>query len=1495
MAPSMDDDFDFSDLADLDLDDDEKAMLAQDYSVHPPLSLKPPQPFQPQPHATIKNPPGKGFNTNNITNNNNNNNNQANRNNFFHRPNTTTPKPNTKTPARDEFEDFGDLDDAALLDDKDLMEETMSSSSSSAASVRSSYFTANAPQIRPRQQQQGQGQPSRQSPMPPAQAAPPLAKPPQPTKLFSIFGGAKNQSNGNNPALQRAGSNTVLGQRPPGNNALPNTGDHNQGGLARTGSGPNAANGNSTVSPFFNNNNYAVLKSKFNTNNANAAVIPRADPTNDFAEDIFKSPEVPAQPAQAPTHHAIDQRAILTWQYPINYPKRDYQYNIIRRALFTNTLVSLPTGLGKTFIAAVVMLNYFRWFPESKIVFMAPTRPLVNQQIEACFNICGIPQEATIEMTGQSNPAIREQAWREKRVIFCTPQILSNDLKSRVCPAEALVCLVIDEAHRGTGNYAYAQIIRELEPLNRDVRVLALSATPGGDIKTVQKVVTNLKIAKIEMRTEDAMDLQAYVFKRNIQEMVVPCGREICEIRDKFARMMRPFLERLMNYGVVRTADPAQLSRFAILQGQRDYLQGNYRINTVTRNLVIRAATISMGLIHAYELLCVYGIWPFFALMDPYSGTRDTEADQSGAGTSGSSGRSRGGASAVRNNEEDDEDVEVKPTMARKAMEEIPDFMRMMDQIRVKVKQPQFVSHPKLERLVGVVVKHFTDHQDANDARMKAMEQQRAASGGGSSFNSGDQFVPLQTRVMIFANFRDSVEEIGRVLERHQPLIKVRRFIGQATAKGKKGISQKEQQRVVADFQKGEYNVLVATSIGEEGLDIGDVDLIVCYDSQSSPIRMLQRMGRTGRKRAGKICLLLAEGQEEQKYRKSQSAYKSVQRAISQNNSIVYYPHNPKIIPPGPLPTCDFVNINVPAYINPTTGKKRRRQAGDDSEPTLPQSRLPGPYLDPQEQAQFEQRYRLPKREIRTITFDSACATMLSSKRRSAMVPDKTSVVGHSTRTLGYIKTVNRMAKARVEQSLNGAMGSLAPGEQDPYTKRMLALLEKSKFLDQGQDRDFDGARGSKSMSKSVLGRNKKSGVYSHDSLDDDEMEELNHRMGGTKGSRTGRQRRVILSESEREDHTTTDDDRSKDRTRKLGGGDSSRPKVVPKPRRKLTTVASKKDSRIETGSASKSAGKAKAVDSHHGTIKSYFHTVSDDEVDREIMGGLDNMFGLPEDHDHCHHYSRGPSLSPLPLDDSLVLQVASKMRKGFDFQESSTLPVLWYRASDDGVEDDQDDYGGEEEADESLVQEPVLAFVVFEIPPVPKAGQWYRPDQEAPTLTEDRLDLWTPRTTAEKAANKSSRAITAPPPQEIMLIESSEDDAWGRQSVERDTEDRFEVPSGSRVRDQEPSRLSSGQQGFMSARTLSATRSESGVRLPANGQGQGRGQNRWSQGKGQSQGPNSQSQGRKRRAGVGQSRGDRLWGNQSSSNNEFGFEDFALTDDDDDLLPHLNDQALWD
>ncbi|CAG9559831.1 unnamed protein product [Danaus chrysippus] len=99
--------------------------------------------------------------------------------------------------------------------------------------------------------------------------------------------------------------------------------------------------------------------------------------------------------------NGYDKLSGKTWIYPTNYPIRDYQFNIIKAAMVENCLVSLPTGLGKTFIAAVIMYNFYRWYPLGKIIFMAPTKPLVAQQIEACYNIVAMPPKDTIEMTGK--------------------------------------------------------------------------------------------------------------------------------------------------------------------------------------------------------------------------------------------------------------------------------------------------------------------------------------------------------------------------------------------------------------------------------------------------------------------------------------------------------------------------------------------------------------------------------------------------------------------------------------------------------------------------------------------------------------------------------------------------------------------------------------------------------------------------------------------------------------------------------------------------------------------------------------------------------------------------------------------------------------------------------------------------------------------------------------------------------------------------------------
>lgn len=97
---------------------------------------------------------------------------------------------------------------------------------------------------------------------------------------------------------------------------------------------------------------------------------------------------------------ALDPQTCMDWIYPQNMEVRRYQLKIVNAALFKNTFCCLPTGTGKTFIAAVVMFNFYRWFPRGTVVFMAPTKPLVAQQVRACYECCGLPQHDTAELTG---------------------------------------------------------------------------------------------------------------------------------------------------------------------------------------------------------------------------------------------------------------------------------------------------------------------------------------------------------------------------------------------------------------------------------------------------------------------------------------------------------------------------------------------------------------------------------------------------------------------------------------------------------------------------------------------------------------------------------------------------------------------------------------------------------------------------------------------------------------------------------------------------------------------------------------------------------------------------------------------------------------------------------------------------------------------------------------------------------------------------------------
>ncbi|XP_059135457.1 Fanconi anemia group M protein [Peromyscus eremicus] len=548
------------------------------------------------------------------------------------------------------------------------------------------------------------------------------------------------------------------------------------------------------------------------------------------------------------------------WIYPTNCPVRDYQLHISRTALFCNTLVCLPTGLGKTFIAAVVMYNFYRWFPSGKVVFMAPTKPLVTQQMEACFHVMGIPQSHMAEMTGSTQAVNRKEIWCSKRVLFLTPQVMVNDLTRGVCPAAQIKCLVVDEAHKALGNYAYCQVVRELVKYTNHFRILALSATPGSDIKAVQQVVTNLLIGKIELRSEDSPDILPYSHERQVEKLVVPLGEELGAIQKAYIQILETFASSLIQRNVLMKRDIPNLTKYQIILA-RDQFRKNPSPNIVgiQQGIIEGEFAICISLYHGFELLQQMGMRSLYFFL---SGIMD-----------GTKGMAR-----------------VKTELGRNE-----DFMRLyshLDGVFAQARDPSaggasalqkgnkekkfFYSHPKLKKLEEVIIEHFRSWNAKNTTEKKSHE----------------------TRVMVFSSFRDSVEEIAEMLLQHQPVIRVMTFVGHASGKNTKGFTQKEQLEVVRQFRDGGYNTLVSTCVGEEGLDIGEVDLIICFDAQKSPVRLIQRMGRTGRRRQGRIVVILAEGREERTYNQSQSIKKNIYKAILGNRQLLHlYQGSPRMVP----------------------------------------------------------------------------------------------------------------------------------------------------------------------------------------------------------------------------------------------------------------------------------------------------------------------------------------------------------------------------------------------------------------------------------------------------------------------------------------------------------------------------------------------------------------------------------------------------------------------
>ncbi|KAG7466449.1 hypothetical protein MATL_G00164880 [Megalops atlanticus] len=378
-------------------------------------------------------------------------------------------------------------------------------------------------------------------------------------------------------------------------------------------------------------------------------------------------------------------------------------------------------------------------------------------------------------------------------------------------------------------------------------------------------------------------------------------------VRGRNRDVLEKFTGRLTQLGVL-SRDLRTLTKYQLILARDQFLNNPHpHIMGAQQGMLEGDFALCISLYHGYELLLQMGLRSLFLFVQGImDGTKEM-------------------------------------ARARNELQRCKEFMDLYQEMEALFMKPStgpgepfIYSHPKLQKLEEVVLQHFQAWMDGTGLGAVSSPEGRAKA--------------VSTRVMIFSSFRESVQEIAEMLNRHCPLIRVMTFMGQASAgKGVRGFTQKEQLEVVRRFRDGGFNTLVSTCVGEEGLDIGDVDLIVCFDAQKSPIRLVQRMGRTGRHRRGRIVVILAEGREERTYNQSQINKRSVYKSIvGKTNSFRMFPSSPRMLPEGVRPTLHKMFITCGQFEHRETGRRssKGRRSAAELQVSLQHPRTPGARQD---------------------------------------------------------------------------------------------------------------------------------------------------------------------------------------------------------------------------------------------------------------------------------------------------------------------------------------------------------------------------------------------------------------------------------------------------------------------------------------------------------------------------------------------------------------------
>ncbi len=232
--------------------------------------------------------------------------------------------------------------------------------------------------------------------------------------------------------------------------------------------------------------------------------------------------------------------------------RRSYQESIAKNAVRVNTLVCLPTGLGKSIVAAYVAAERLQRIPNKGVVILAPTKPLVLQHFKTFQRLLTLDPSSMVWLTGEVGPNERVDLWK-KRLIFCTPQVFMNDLLTGKLTLDTFSLMVFDEAHRAVGDYPYVFIADRYSSTD-DSLILGLTASPGSSEQDVREICDNLHLEWVEARSIQSEDVKPYVGGIEIRWVTVSLPQIFYDVKRELESFLRDKLRTIRDHGYLESA-----------------------------------------------------------------------------------------------------------------------------------------------------------------------------------------------------------------------------------------------------------------------------------------------------------------------------------------------------------------------------------------------------------------------------------------------------------------------------------------------------------------------------------------------------------------------------------------------------------------------------------------------------------------------------------------------------------------------------------------------------------------------------------------------------------------------------------------------------------------------------------------------------------------------------------------------------------------------------